>query len=135
MIKSIRKIENLHIALWLIKDTCWVMNFKILGLIMIFPTLSVAIYLTYLFKNIKSELYHNLAICFWILANTTWMVGEFYFKDAFRPVAEIFFFIGLGIVAFYYLFLLVNRNKAINNAEIIALKPEDNKQKIKEIKV
>ena len=43
--KTIRHYENLHIPLWLIKDTCWMMEFKVLGVCMIAPTLIVALIL------------------------------------------------------------------------------------------
>ncbi len=105
MNSSIRKLENLHIAFWLVKDTFWVLDFRILGVIMIFPTLFLAFYITYKFRKQVSELYHNLAFCFWILANTTWMIGEFYFDDTFRPYSTLFFITGLIIIAYYYLFI------------------------------
>jgi hypothetical protein len=105
MNSSIRKLENLHIAFWLVKDTFWVLDFRILGVIMIFPTLFLAFYITYKFRKQVSELYHNLAVCFWILANTTWMIGEFYFDDTFRPYSTLFFITGLIIIAYYYLFI------------------------------
>ncbi|WP_395803378.1 hypothetical protein [Daejeonella sp.] len=105
MNSSIRKLENLHIAFWLVKDTFWVLDFRILGVIMIFPTLFLAFYITYKFRKQVSELYHNLAVCFWILANTTWMIGEFYFGDTFRPYSTLFFITGLIIIAYYYLFI------------------------------
>ena len=44
---KIRKYENLHIIFWLIKDTCWMLGLKVLGALMIFPTLGVAIYIIY----------------------------------------------------------------------------------------
>lgn len=40
-----RKLENLHIVLWLIKDLCWAMLWKPLGLIMIVPTIGAALLL------------------------------------------------------------------------------------------
>src|SRR6188768_374715 len=64
--KQIREYENLHILLWLLKDTCWVMLWQIGGLIMIVPTIGVAIHITWLRRKIISDLYHNLAICLWI---------------------------------------------------------------------
>ncbi len=125
MIKKIRKVENLHIAFWLVKDTCWVMDLHVLGMIMIFPTLFVAIYLTYIFRKVKSELYHNLAICFWILANATWMTGEFYFNDTFRPIASGFFITGLIIVGFYYLFVASRKDETLTETEIVSIKPQE----------
>ena len=38
-----RRIENLHILLWLLKDVCWALNFHIMGMIMIIPTVTVAV--------------------------------------------------------------------------------------------
>lgn len=105
MKSSIRKFENLHIAFWLVKDTCWVLDFKILGVIMIIPTLFLAFYITYKFRKHVSELFHNLAVCLWIMANTTWMLGEFFFDDTFRPYSTVFFIGGLLIIGYYYLFV------------------------------
>jgi hypothetical protein len=110
-----RKVENLHILLWLIKDACWALNFKIPALIMIIPTLLVAVLITYQTRKITSELLHNLAIDFWITANCTWMVGEFYGWDVnligswgLRQFAIFPFGIGLVILGYYY---IVYRNK------------------------
>ncbi len=105
MIKSIRKVENMHIACWLVKDTCWVLDLQLLGIIMIFPTLFIAFFITFKFRKLVSEFYHNLAVCFWIMANTTWMIGEFYFDDSLRPVATVFFIVGLLVLIIYNGFL------------------------------
>ena len=99
---SIRKFENFHILLWLLKDLCWVILWRPLGIFMIFPTLSLAIYITFFNKSDKAELAHNLAVCFWISANSIWMIGEFYFEDSTRPVAIIFFLLGLFTMLLYY---------------------------------
>jgi ABC-type Mn2+/Zn2+ transport system permease subunit len=104
MIRNIRRTENLHILLWLLKDTCWVLSLKTEGVIMIFPTMTVAIYITWRTRRIYSELLHNLAVCSWIMANSTWMLGEFFYKDKTRPIALVFFILGLSFVATYYLF-------------------------------
>src|SRR6185436_20414755 len=101
-----RKTENLHILLWLIKDTCWVQDFKVAGLIMIIPTISVAIWLTinsYLHKAGREEFIHNLAICFWLVANSLWMTGEFFFNDSTRGYSLIFFTAGLLTLALHYI--------------------------------
>lgn len=115
MISSIRKFENLHIACWLIKDTCWVMDLRTLGVVMIFPTLFIAFYITYKFRKQVSELFHNLAVCLWIIANTTWMLGEFFFNDAFRPYSTVFFIAGLLVLTYFYLFIY--RNIKIDSAD------------------
>jgi hypothetical protein len=116
-----RKIENLHILLWLIKDMCWALNFKWVAAIMIIPTLAVALLITVQTKKMRSELYHNLAIMFWITANCTWMVGEFfgwdenlYGKYGLRQFAVVPFAIGLSIIGYYYLSSLWrNKNEMI----------------------
>ena len=105
MIKSIRKFENLHIVCWLIKDTCWVLDLKILGIIMVLPTLFLAFFITYKFRKMVSEFYHNLSVCFWIMANTSWMVSEFYFDDSLRPLSTLFFIAGLLVLIIYYGFI------------------------------
>lgn len=105
MLKSIRKFENLHIVCWLIKDTFWVMDLHVPGIIMVFPTLFLAFFITYKFRNVISELFHNLAVCFWIIANTIWMFGEFFFEDTLRPYSIVFFVSGLAVLIWYYLFL------------------------------
>ena len=105
-----RRIENLHILLWLVKDACWAINLKIPALIMIIPTLWVAIVITYQTRKITSEFLHNLAIDFWITANCTWMIGELTGWDAnlvgpygLREFSLIPFGIGLFILGYYYL--------------------------------
>jgi hypothetical protein len=99
--KSYRWLENIHILLWLIKDTCWAMEWKPSAVAMIIPTISVALYLLYRSKRNKTELYHNAAVCLWIIANSTWMIGEFINLDL-RPIAAILFGIGVGILTIYY---------------------------------
>jgi hypothetical protein len=107
-----RRIENLHILLWLIKDLCWALNYKTVALIMIVPTMAVALMITWQTRHILSELLHNLAVVFWITANCTWMIGEFFGWDenligniGLRQLAVIPFGIGLLILAYYYIFL------------------------------
>ncbi|MFN8293236.1 MAG: hypothetical protein U0T72_05895 [Chitinophagales bacterium] len=103
VIRKIRQTENQHILLWLIKDTCWVLDFKWGGMALILPTLLVAMYITWKWRMYRAELFHNIAICCWISANITWMIGEFYFNDSTRPIATVFFAMGLCSIAYYYL--------------------------------
>ena len=77
----LRKIENMHIVFWLFKDLCWCILFKPLAIAMIFPTLLIAASITYKNRKIETELYHNLAVFFWIIANCFWMVSEFFHFD------------------------------------------------------
>lgn len=109
---QLRRMENLHIVFWLFKDVSWCLNFKPLGILMIIPTLLVAIYITNKNKEIKSEFAHNLAVIFWITANSTWMICEFtgidekliYGNIEGRYLAIIPFAIGILILAYYYIF-------------------------------
>ena len=108
-----RRIENLHILLWLLKDACWALNLKYPGMLMIIPTLFVAMLITYQTRKIASEFIHNLAVDFWILANCTWMTGEFFQLEenlvgpyGLRQLSLIPFSIGLVILGYYYIFLI-----------------------------
>ncbi len=113
---NFRRTENMHILLWLLKDICWATNFRIPGLIMIVPTLTVAIVITWQTRHMKSELFHNLAVDFWITANCTWMIGEFFHLDenlwhgyGLRQAAIVPFALGLGVLAYYYIVLYKKR--------------------------
>lgn len=106
----IRKYENLHILLWLLKDTSWLLGLKALGIFMIFPTLSFAIFITYISRANESDLFHNLAIIFWIIANSFWMITEFMgVEEEYKIYAIIPFTIGLTIIFSYYFKIFVKR--------------------------
>lgn len=98
----IRGTENLHILLWIVKDTCWVQDYRLAGVIMILPTIAVAVYLTAKARDQRDEFIHNLAVIFWLCANSVWMVGEFFFNDKTRTYALVFFGIGLFTLALHY---------------------------------
>ncbi len=100
--EKVRELENLHITLWLIKDFCWVALFKPLGMFMIIPTVFVSVYITTKTWSDLKERLHNLAVLFWILANSTWMTGEFYFNDSLRPYAISFFVVGIMCIAIWH---------------------------------
>jgi hypothetical protein len=105
-----RKMENLHIVFWLFKDIGWCMVWKPLGIMMIFPTLIISIIIAYRTRHMVSELIHNLAITFWISANSYWMISEFMNFDhlqvyswiTYKHLALIPFLIGVLCLAFYY---------------------------------
>ncbi len=106
---KIRKSENIHILLWLLKDLCWVADFKTMGMIMIVPTIAVAVYITILVRHNVPELFHNLAVVCWICANSVWMIGEFFYEDTTRPIAMVFFIVGIALIGGFYSYLLVKR--------------------------
>jgi len=107
---SFRRLENLHIVFWLLKDISWCMIWKPIGIAMIVPTLSIAIWIAWKNREIKSELAHNLAIVFWITANAYWMISEFFGFDEMtvwkeftgKHIALIPFITGALILLFYY---------------------------------
>jgi hypothetical protein len=107
---SYRKMENLHIVFWLIKDISWCMIWKPLGIAMIFPTLIIAIVIAWRTRKFISELTHNLAIAFWISANSVWMISEFFHFDekqvlfgiTGKHMAMIPFCLGVLMLLYYY---------------------------------
>lgn len=121
---SYRKMENLHIVFWLLKDISWCMIWKPLGIAMIFPTLIISIVIAWRTRWSMSELCHNLAITVWITANSYWMVSEFFHFDTgviwgditFKHLALIPFVTGLVVLAYFYLYYQPRHKDA---AEII----------------
>ena len=115
-----RKMENMHILFWLLKDVAWCMIWKVLGLVMILPTLIISIIIAWRTRSFKSELAHNLAITLWITANSYWMISEFFGFDETvllmgiegKYVAVLRFSLGVFILAFYYLFQRPKESKA-----------------------
>jgi hypothetical protein len=100
-----RKMENTHILFWLLKDISWCLSLKWLGIAMIVPTLIIAAVIAWRTRNLVSELSHNLAIFFWITANSFWMVTEFFGVDEhLKPYALIPFFLGVVPLVYYYAF-------------------------------
>lgn len=107
-----RKMENMHIIFWLLKDVSWCLIWKTLGIAMIFPTLIISIIIAWRTRQFKSELAHNLAITLWITANSYWMISEFWGFDEVhiwsgleaRYLALIPFALGILVLAYYYTF-------------------------------
>lgn len=105
-----RQMENMHILFWLVKDISWCLVWKPLGITMIFPTLIAAIMIAWRTRDVKSELAHNLAVIFWIAANSYWMLAEFFHFDETKvwnhingkDLAVIPFALGIGILVYYY---------------------------------
>lgn len=116
LLKKYRWLENGHIFLWLIKDTCWAMVWKPGGIIMIFPTVAVAFFILWQYRKVRSEVFHNLAVCLWILANSIWMIGEFFEKET-RPYAAGLFLTGLSLLIVYYLLYFRRDNKKVVEME------------------
>ncbi|HKP31529.1 MAG TPA: hypothetical protein VJT83_02340 [Chitinophagaceae bacterium] len=112
-----RKMENMHILFWLVKDTCWCLSFRWLGITMIFPTLLVAVLICWRTKHMMSEFSHNLAIIFWISANSLWMISEFFnWGDDFRYWALIPFGLGLATLIYYYGYYVPFKDKPLSGS-------------------
>ncbi|MBL7943436.1 MAG: hypothetical protein JNM00_11745 [Flavobacteriales bacterium] len=101
--EKFRVTENLHILFWLIKDTCWLIEYKTLGAWMIAPTVAVAIWLTWKSRSDWPEFSHNMAVTLWISANSWWMINEFFWDDIYKSWSLFPFLGGLLILAAYYL--------------------------------
>lgn len=80
------------------------MQFKIIGSIMILPTIALAYYITFFTRTVKHHLLPNIAVSCWITANSLWMLWEF-FDVALKPVALVFFIAGLVIISLHYLLI------------------------------
>lgn len=108
-----RKIENLHILMWLLKDLCWAMKWREFGIAMLIPTLVVAVLITWQTRGLKAELFHNLAVVCWICANGYWMTVEFFWEqlDDLRYYTVIPFSIGLLFILLYYTVILPRERK------------------------
>lgn len=104
-------IDHFHILFWLIKDTCWVLEIRWLGVSMIFPTVFIALLISY--KTFKSpSFFVNLAVLFWISANSFWMCAEFFDFEQFKYYTGIPF--ALGFVSFgVYLFKFLKNDTNI----------------------
>jgi hypothetical protein len=101
--KDIKKLENLHVGLWLLKDASWCEEWIKVGMMVALPTLALAMKITYERRRDAEDLVHNLAVCLWLCANVIWMIGEFFFDDGTRGIAKVFFFSGLALLVGFYL--------------------------------
>jgi hypothetical protein len=121
-----RQMENMHILFWLVKDISWCLVWRPLGLAMVVPTLLAAIVIAWRTREVKSEWAHNLAVIFWIVANSYWMISEFFHFDETRvwhhitgkDLAVIPFAIGIVILVYYY---LVVKPREVARAEVATL--------------
>jgi len=121
-----RRMENMHIVFWLLKDISWCLVWKVLGIAMIFPTLTIAIIIAWRTRHLASELAHNVAIAFWISANSLWMISEFMGFDEViiwqgvtgKHLALIPFIIGALFLLYYY---VVQRPKELKTNQPVTM--------------
>ena len=110
MTEKIRKSENLHVLLWLVKDFCWMMEIKSLGTFMVFPTIAMSAYVCYISKKELNNLLPNLAVTSWICANSLWMLFDFY-QWTLKPYALFFFSIGFIFIMIYLYRIIIMGKK------------------------
>jgi hypothetical protein len=102
------------------KDSCWMLELKLLGTCMIFPTVFLAVYLAV--KTVGTrDFYLNTAIFFWISANSFWMLMEFFNENQYKNFAAIPFALGFVFVAVFY--LVSGKVKGVHETE--AASPSD----------
>jgi hypothetical protein len=78
------------------------MEWKWLGVAMILPTISLAVYLVVKTLGTR-DIYLNIAIFFWISANSFWMIMEFFNDNHYKSLAAIPFGLGILFVALFYI--------------------------------
>lgn len=115
MFKHQRLLENMHIPMWLIKDTCWMLQFKLLGTIVAVPTISMALYLVIITRNFPKRFWPNMAVLLWISANSTWMLGEFY-QFSFVIPAVVLFCAGI-LAIMVYMYIILTGSKPQHNKD------------------
>ncbi len=92
------------------------LQWKVAATIMILPTVSVALMIAYkTWKDGDDEFWVNLAICFWIIANSYWMICEFLAHEELKNYAGIPFAAGMISVAYFYFKRLVLNKKEDSN--------------------
>lgn len=111
--ERIKKFESLHIVFWLVKDSCWMLELRWLGIVMVIPTLIIAAIIVYITRK-TVDVHLNLAILFWICANSFWMYIEFFTTGEHKLWASIPFTLGFIFVGIYYYKTLISRTSSNN---------------------
>ena len=102
--RKTKHYENLHIPLWLLKDTCWLLHLKTLGVAMIVPTVLVAIIITVIsWREKDDDFWINLAVLLWITGNSYWMLCEFFNQEDIKNYAGFAFVAGMISVGCFYI--------------------------------
>lgn len=103
-------LETIHIPLWLIKDLCWLLTLRSLGVVMAIPTVLVALLMVVVTYGDRNRFLPNLSIAFWILANASWMLDEFY-DLGIRHYSLYPFLAGILVFAIFVLLKLMDRRQ------------------------
>ena len=107
--ERLSRFDNMHILFWLIKDMSWCLMSKTIGTLMIAPTIAIALVILVRSREHMTSFVHNLAVLFWISANSLWMLGEMFCSDCTKPYAIWLFSAGMGVLLLYYFYLLATR--------------------------
>jgi hypothetical protein len=107
--ERLSRFDNMHILFWLIKDMSWCLMSKTIGTLMIAPTIAIALVILVRSREHMTSFDHNLAVLFWISANSLWMLGEMFCSDCTKPYAIWLFSAGMGVLLLYYFYLLSTR--------------------------
>ncbi len=99
-LKMIKLFEKLHIPLWIVKDTFWMLGLGWYSLAFALPTIILSIVLVW-FKRGNEKLM-ELMMGFWLTANTLWMCHEQFHTDT-QTMALAMFLCGLIVFPFYLL--------------------------------
>ena len=103
---KVRGYENFHILLWLLKDSFWLMEWKLAGISAIVPVMLLAFRIAWLDRKDTANLLHNIAIICWLCGDSIWMIGDFFFNSRLKQLPATFFGIGILVLAIYYLVVL-----------------------------
>jgi hypothetical protein len=101
----LRLYEYIHIPFWLVKDSCWALQIKSIGLLMIFPTVILAYIICHKTWKQWLDFLPNLAILLWISANSIWMSDEF-FNLGIKQLCYLPFIAGLAVISIWLIFFL-----------------------------
>ncbi|HEY1045279.1 MAG TPA: hypothetical protein VGF79_02500 [Bacteroidia bacterium] len=95
-------LETAHIPLWLLKDICWLMEYRTAGMIIAVPTILVAFWVAFITRKDKKMFLPNVSIAFWIVANANWMTAEFYNLNT-KPLSIYPFLAGVLVFVIFCL--------------------------------
>jgi len=105
LIRLDRVRESAPIILNLVKDSGWCNAWGMVSIVTVIPVLSFQVYECW--RSRKDGTYkvlQNIVATLAVAANGTWMIGDLYFHDHFRPYVKWIFnlgFVFLGIYAFF----------------------------------
>jgi hypothetical protein len=105
--ERLSRFDNMHILFWLVKDMSWCLMSKTVGTLMIAPTILIALIILWRSRDHITSFVHNLAVLFWISANSLWMLGEMYCHDCTKPYAIWLFAGGMGVLAIHYAYRMM----------------------------